>query len=80
MQRGGCSALNTGTVKLVPNVRTYAFVLVEDGPAEEVFFHRSAVADNGFDQLWQGQRVRFEIAPNPRTFNKRYAVGVAPIE
>lgn len=68
----------TGTVKRVPNVRNYGFVLPEGTAGEEIFFHRSAVADDGFDELRQGQRVRFELAPDPRNANKRQAVGVTP--
>ncbi len=71
--------LSVGTVKKIPNVTRYAFVVVEDGPSEEVFFHRSAVADDGFDRLQQGQRVTFEIVPDPRNARKRQAVAVTPV-
>ncbi len=70
----------TGTVKRIPNVRNYGFVLPEGTTGEEVFFHRSAVADDGFDQLRHGQRVRFELAPDPRNATKRQAVDVTPEE
>ena len=72
--------MSTGTVKRIPNVRNYGFVVVEDDPAEEVFFHRTAVVNDGFDQLRQGQRVTFEIVTDPRNATKRQAVGVKPVE
>ncbi len=69
----------TGTVKRLPSVKNYAFV-VQDGTTEEVFFHRTAVVDGRFDQLRHGQRVRFEVAPDPRNATKRQATGVTPVE
>ena len=69
----------TGTVKRIPNVKNYAFV-VEDGATEEVFFHRTAVVDGLFDELRHGQRVQFEIGPDPRNATKRQATGVRPVE
>lgn len=70
----------TGNVKRLSNVTKYAFVVVEGGPSEELFFHRSAVADDAFDQLRQGQRVTFDVVPDPRNANKRQAVDVKPAE
>ena len=71
--------MSTGTVKKIPNVKNYAFVVVEDGPQEEIFFHRSVVVDDRFDELKQGQRVTFEIVNDPRNAGKRQAVAVAPV-
>lgn len=69
-----------GTVKRLPNVRNYAFVLPEGTTGEEIFFHRTAVAEDGFDDLKQGQRVRFEIVPDPRNAAKQQAVKIAPAD
>ena len=72
--------MSTGTVKRVPNVKNYAFIVVDDGgPGEELFFHRSVVVDDRFDELKQGQRVTFQIVPDPRNVGKRQAVDVAPL-
>ena len=71
--------MSTGTVKRVPHVTNYGFV-VGDEPAEEIFFHRTAVADDGFDRLRSGQRVAFEVVRDPRNVNKRQAVGVTPVD
>ncbi len=70
-----------GTVKRVPNVRNYGFVVVGgDGNTEEIFFHRTQVTGDRFDQLQPGQRVRFEIVRDPRDTTKRRAVDVTPVE
>ncbi len=72
--------MSTGTVKRIPNVKNYGFVVVEGVPGEEVFFHRSDVAADGFDGLRQGQRVAFEVAHDPRNATKRQAVNVTPVD
>lgn len=69
----------TGIVKRLPNVQNYGFVVLEGTPGEELFFHRTSVAGDGFDELRQGQRVRFEIVPDPRNATKRQAVEVTPL-
>lgn len=48
----------TGVIKrLVPEK---GFGFVRDGAGLERFFHRSAVVDDGFDDLREGQTVSFE--------------------
>lgn len=69
-----------GTVKRIPNVKNYAFVVPEGTPGEEVFFHRTAVAGDRFDEIRQGQRVTFDLQPDPRNAGKRQAVNVAPAD
>ena len=69
----------TGTVKRLPNVKNYAFVQADDTPGEEIFFHRTVVADDGFDELRQGQRVTFDLVNDPRNAGKRQAVAVTPV-
>jgi CspA family cold shock protein len=72
--------LATGTVKRIPNVKNYAFVVPEGTPGEEIFFHRSNVAGDRFDEIRQGQRVTFEIVQDTRNAGKRIAINVAPVE
>jgi len=72
--------LPNGTVKRIPAVKNYGFVVPENTPGEEVFFHRSAVADDGFDQLRQGQRVTFDLVPDTRNAGKQQAVNVTPTD
>ena len=42
-------------------------------------FRRQAVADDGFDRLRPGQRVRFAKEPLPGDPSRRHAVRVAPL-
>jgi cold shock CspA family protein len=55
------SAPLIGRISKVFAERDYAFLETETG--EEVFVHRNAVVDGGFDRLKIGDRVRFVIAP-----------------
>ncbi|MDP9356812.1 MAG: cold shock domain-containing protein [Chloroflexota bacterium] len=72
----------TGTVKTVPNVKNYAFI-IRDGETvvenREIFFHRTSVADDGFDSLRDGQRVNYEEERDPRDSSRRRAVRVTPV-
>jgi CspA family cold shock protein len=53
-----------GTVNTLKTDRGFGFIRSESG--EDVFFHRSAVADDGFDRLQEGQAVTFETEQSPR--------------
>ncbi len=72
----------TGTVKTVPNVKNYAFI-IRDGETvvenREIFFHRTSVVDDGFDSLRDGQRVNYEEERDPRDSSRRRAVRVTPV-
>ena len=70
----------TGTVKRIPNVKNYAFVVPEGTAGEEIFFHRSNVAGDRFDEIRQGQRVTFEVVQDTRNAGKRIAINVAPAQ
>jgi len=67
----------TGTVKTIRDDKGFGFV-APDGSSgrNDLFFHRSAVADNGFDMLREGQRVSFDEEPDPRDPSRRRAVRV----
>ncbi|HET8522513.1 MAG TPA: cold shock domain-containing protein [Thermomicrobiales bacterium] len=69
----------TGTVKTIRDDRGFGFI-TPDGTSgrNDLFFHRSAVAHNGFDQLREGDRVSFNEEPDPRDPSRRRAVNVAP--
>lgn len=43
------------------NERGYGFLTTESG--EDIFFHRSAVLDGGYDALTEGQQVSYEADP-----------------
>jgi CspA family cold shock protein len=42
------------------------FGFIRSSSGEEVFFHQSAVADGGFDNLREGQEVTFDTESSPR--------------
>ncbi|MFL5759460.1 MAG: cold-shock protein [Thermomicrobiales bacterium] len=70
----------TGTIKTIRAERGFGFIAREGatGSSGELFFHHSAVADGGFDQLREGQRVSFDEEPDPRDSSRRRAVNVKP--
>jgi cold shock protein len=68
----------TGTIKAIRD-KGFGFI-VRDGTTAngDLFFHSSAVENQGFDQLRQGQRVDFDEEPDPRDPSRRRAVNVHP--
>ncbi|WP_042683302.1 cold-shock protein [Anaerosalibacter massiliensis] len=48
-----------GTVKWFNATKGYGFISTEDG--EDVFVHYSAIEEDGFKTLEEGQQVEFEI-------------------
>jgi cold shock protein len=50
----------TGTVKWFNESKGFGFITPENG-SKDVFVHFSAIADNGFKTLAEGQRVEFEV-------------------
>lgn len=68
-----------GTIKSLRD-RGFGFVAPDGGTdRQDLFFHRSAVADDGFEQLREGQRVAFDQEPDPRDPSRQRAVRVSPI-
>ena len=62
----------TGTIKRLVRDRGFGFILGPDGV--ELFFHRSALAGEGFDALAEGQAVEFDVergGKGPRAANVR---------
>ncbi len=69
----------TGTITSLRD-RGFGFVAADGGHAHDtLFFHRSAVADDGFARLRGGQRVSFDQEPDPRDPSRQRAVRVTPI-
>ncbi len=48
-----------GTIKKIVSDRGFGFIAGGDG--SDVFFHHSSVADEGFDNLHEGQSVEYEV-------------------
>ncbi len=53
-----------GQVNKLKADRGFGFIRTSSG--EDLFFHQSAVADGGFDNLREGQEVTFETESSPR--------------
>ncbi|MBI4641415.1 MAG: cold-shock protein [Candidatus Tectomicrobia bacterium] len=60
----GGITLAVGKVKWFNDKKGYGFIEQENG--EDVFVHFSAIQDNGFKTLAEGQRVEFEITYGPK--------------
>ena len=54
----------TGTVKWFSAEKGYGFIEREDG--DDVFVHFSAIKNDGFKTLEEGQKVEFEITEGER--------------
>jgi CspA family cold shock protein len=68
----------TGTIKRLVRDRGFGFILGSDGT--ELFFHRSALAGEGFDTLTEGQAVEFDVEKGdkgPRATNVKKAAASA---
>ena len=54
----------TGSVKWFDNEKGYGFIEREEG--DDVFVHFSAIEEEGFKSLEEGQEVEFEIVEGER--------------
>lgn len=53
-----------GTVKWFNDAKGFGFIAGEDGA--DVFVHFSAIQDNGFKSLAEGQAVSFDVVDSPK--------------
>lgn len=56
--------MESGTVKWFNRTKGYGFIEREEG--EDVFVHFSAIQEEGFRSLEQGDKVEFEITDGPK--------------
>lgn len=55
----------TGTVKFFNTSKGFGFI-APDGGSKDVFVHASAVEAAGLRTLTEGQKVSFEVQPDPK--------------
>ncbi len=56
--------MQTGTVKWFNSEKGFGFIEIEEG--NDVFVHFSAIAEDGFKTLEEGQKVEFNIVEGQR--------------
>ena len=67
----------SGTIKTIRDDKGFGFIQPDGGTGRnDVFFHRSAVVEGDFDSLREGQRVSFDIEPDPRDPSRNRASNV----
>ncbi len=61
-----------GTVKWFNNEKGYGFISRASG--DDVFVHHSAIQEEGFKSLNEGDRTEFEVVKGPKGFQAQNVV------
>ena len=67
--------MNNGTVKWFNAEKGFGFISNDNG-GDDVFVHFSAIKSNGFKTLKEGQKVSYDVEPDPKDSRKMRAVNV----
>ena len=67
--------MNSGTVKWFNPEKGFGFISNDNG-GEDVFVHFSAIQCDGFKKLEEGQKVSYDVEPDPKDNGKMRAVNV----
>jgi len=70
--------MSSGTVKWFNPDKGFGFISNDDG-GEDVFVHFSAIVSDGFRTLREGQKVSFDVEPDPKDSGKKRATNVSAI-
>ncbi len=55
----------TGTVKWFNDSKGFGFITPDDG-GDDLFAHFSAITEEGYNSLKEGQRVSFDVTDGPK--------------
>lgn len=64
-----------GTVKWFNETKGFGFISNDEG-GDDVFVHFSAIQCDGFKTLQEGQKVVYDVEPDPKNSSKMRAVNV----
>ena len=70
--------MSSGTVKWFNPDKGFGFISNDDG-GEDVFVHFSAIVSDGFRTLREGQKVSFDVEPDPKDSGKKRATNVSAV-
>ena len=70
--------MSSGTVKWFNPDKGFGFISNDDG-GDDVFVHFSAIQTEGFRTLREGQKVSFDVEPDPKDSGKMRAVNVSAL-
>ncbi|MGI6192902.1 MAG: cold-shock protein [Christensenellales bacterium] len=67
--------MNRGTVKWFDAGKGFGFISNDNG-GDDVFVHFSAIMAEGYKSLSDGQKVTFDVEPDPKNSRKTRAINV----
>ena len=67
-----------GTVKWFNETKGFGFISNDEG-GDDVFVHFSAIQGTGYRSLNEGQKVTYDVEPDPKNSSKLRAVNVTAI-